>query len=499
MTPEPAQRLRVPLDQYPWVKLPKKYQYWALDNSWAIPSMSIDAEMGLGKTFITIANAGLLYINERITHMIVFAPKSVCSQWVSEFEKFWPADEFQPVMIHRWDGMTSKREAREWRSLTGGFRPGDPLRVLVMNIESQSTQKGRFLAEKFVRSIDGDCMAVVDESTRIKGHTAQRTSAAVRLSKHVKYTRTLSGLPTPNSPLDAYAPYCFLSGVGKMECPILGFTSQFQFKNRYAILEKTYLGPNKSFQDIKGWQRLDELYSKMRPHRIRLTKADCLDLPEKTYVRREVELTPEQKVLYKELIEHTKVELKAGTITSFNMLVKLLRFQQLVSGWMTTEEGGVLEIPSRRMAALLEVVEEIPGKVIVWAHFQATIEGIVKALREEGYSAEAFYGKTSQKDRDRIIEEFQKGDLRFFVGNPSTAGFGLNLTAASTQVFFSRDFSLETRLQAEDRTHRIGQTNPCTYIDLVTPNTVDDHVLTALRSKRELSSKLLGEKIGEWI
>ncbi len=492
---------RISLDNYPWKKRPLSHQYWALDNSWALPAMSFDCDMGLGKTFITIANIGLLAANDRITHALIFAPKAVTPQWVTEFEKFWP-DEFEAPVIHLWKGMNTKREEKEWRWVTGEYEPGGPLRVLIMNIEALSSKKGVHHATKFLDSTPGDSFIVVDESTKIKSPTAARAKAAVRLAGRCRYKRKLSGLPFPNSPLDAYSQYAFLGGSGKMDCAPLGFSSFFQFKNRYAVLEEQYMGA-RSFKTITGYQRLDELQVKMKPYQIRLRKKDCLDLPEKIYIRREVELTTEQKKLYRELSDRTKIEVREGTITSLNFITKLLRFQQLVSGWMVPIDGAnktPIEIPSNRISALLEVAEENSKQTIVWSHFTATSNGIVKYLREAGYTAEVFNGTTTPAERERILRSFSDGDLQYIVPHPETAGMGLNWAFVDQQIWFTRDFSYDTRAQGEDRTHRIGMKGACTYLDLVAPDTVDDKILTKLRDKRATSEFLLGDKdVGEWI
>ena len=150
-----------------------------------------------------------------------------------------------------------------------------------------------------------------------------------------------------------------------------------------------------------------------------------------------------------------------------------------------------------------ETIEEISGKVIIWARFRKDIQDIVKALQKqygEG-SAGAYYGSTEPKVRELLIDRFQSSSeaCRFFVGNPQTAGFGLTLTAASNVIYYSNDFNLENRVQSEDRCHRIGQKNKVTYIDLMTRNSIDQYIVKKLQSKIKIASKTLGEELKEWL
>jgi SNF2 family DNA or RNA helicase len=116
-------------------------------------------------------------------------------------------------------------------------------------------------------------------------------------------------------------------------------------------------------------------------------------------------------------------------------------------------------------------------------------------------SVGTYYGETDEEERRRVLDRFQdpESEMRFFVGNPSTGGYGLTLTAASVVVYYSNSFDLEKRLQSEDRAHRIGQTRNVTYIDLITPKTVDEKIVKALRGKIDIATQVLGEEIKQWL
>jgi SNF2 family DNA or RNA helicase len=151
----------------------------------------------------------------------------------------------------------------------------------------------------------------------------------------------------------------------------------------------------------------------------------------------------------------------------------------------------------------MEVLEEVDGKVIIWANYTHDIEAITKKLADT-YGPETvrpYYGETKADDRQQIVTDFQdpENPLRFFVGQPRTGGYGLTLTEAKTVIYFSNSYDLEVRLQSEDRAHRIGQKNNVTYIDIVTEGTVDEKILQALRGKIDIASTVLKEGYKDWI
>ena len=190
-------------------------------------------------------------------------------------------------------------------------------------------------------------------------------------------------------------------------------------------------------------------------------------------------------------------------VTAPQVITQMLRLQQVLSGHLKTDDGNMVEVPNQRLDALLDCIEEASGKILIWSRFRYDIIKITNALNQtygEG-SAAAYFGDTSDDDRQRIVKQFQEPDstLRFFIGNPSTAGYGLTLTEATTVIYYANDFNLETRIQSEDRCHRIGQKNPVTYIDLIAEETIDGKIVSALRDKIDIGARVLGEEAREWL
>ena len=155
------------------------------------------------------------------------------------------------------------------------------------------------------------------------------------------------------------------------------------------------------------------------------------------------------------------------------------------------------------MSELLDVLDEVEGKVIIWANYVYDIRQIVKAIsKKHGEdSIVQYYGAIPADVRQKNIEMFQdpKSDSRFFVGNPQTGGYGITLTAANNVIYYSNGYDLEKRLQSEDRAHRIGQKKSVTYVDFITTKTIDEKIVKALSKKMNIATEIMGEDLREWI
>ena len=298
------------------------------------------------------------------------------------------------------------------------------------------------------------------------------------------------------SPLDLYT-QCFF-----LDPDFLDFSSYYAFKNRYAIMVDRNVGTH-SFRHVMGYRRLDELNKKLNNFSYRVLKEDCLDLPEKVYMKLIITLTAEQKKMYGEMKKFALTELEGNRTTATSALAQLVRLHQIICGHLTTDDGEVRTLKNNRIKELLDILEETDGKVIIWAIYRHDIKEITNVLSER-YGAkcvESFFGDTLDRDRQDIIDRFQdrESDLRFFVGNPKTGGYGLTLTASHTVIYYSNSYDLEIRLQSEDRAHRISQDKKVTYIDLITEGTVDELIVKNLRSKINLATKILGEDLKKWL
>jgi len=478
------------LARYPYRNKPFTHQAAYLQRFWQHREVALFAEMGTGKSFMLINNAALLYDRGDINAMLIVAPKGVYRNWYkSEIPKHMP--EHLPYKMACWNPSPRRAEKMEMEGMLNYL---DGLRILIMNIEAFSTEKGVTFAKTFLR-VTTSLMAV-DESTTIKTPNAKRTKNIVKVGRDARYRRIATGSPVTKSPLDLYAQCEFLGA----DC--LNMPSFYAFQARYAVLVERRLSTH-TFKQVVGYRRLDELHDRLERFSFRVTKEECLDLPDKVYMRRDVELTAEQRKAYDQMKLMALSVLDEGIVSTNNALTQLMRLHQICCGHTKLDDGTEIDFPSNRIEELLAALEEVDGKVIIWANYRKDIERIRLRLQEVyGMTPVAsYYGDTDADERQEIVTRFQDpdDDLRFFVGNPRTGGYGLTLTAAKTVIYYSNNFDLEVRLQSEDRAHRIGQTRKVTYIDLITPGTVDEHIVKALRNKINIASAVLGEQIKEWL
>jgi len=479
--------------EYKFKTKPFDHQMKALKDSWAADYYALFMEMGTGKSKVAIDTIGALYKAKKISAALILAPKGVYDNWVQgEIPTHLPDDISRLVV--RWTPSTSKTFQEEMKALV--YDPFDGMKIFVMNVEALSTPRGTKAAYAFLCKNPSNIM-VVDESTTIKNRKATRTKNIMMLAKDAKYKRILTGSPITKSPMDLYSQCAFLSPNA------LGFSSYYSFQNRYALVQKRTMG-TRAFQEIVGYRRLDELNLKLDLFSNRILKEHCLDLPDKMYIRRDVALTDEQKRVYTQMKKLALAKLENGELaTTSSVLTQIMRLQQICCGFLQPDEGEIELLENNRLKELLEITDELQGKAIIWASYTHDIQQISSALRDRfGPEAVAtYYGATPQDERQEIVNKFQDKDspLRFFVGQPRTGGYGITLTAANTMIYYSNSYDLEIRLQSEDRAHRIGQANKVTYIDLVSPNTIDEKILKALRGKIDLAGKVLGEEVRDWL
>lgn len=472
---------------------PYEHQLQALEKSWYRPYYALFMDMGTGKSKVLIDTIAMLYDKGEIDSALIVAPKGVYKNWErKELPTHMP--DHITMNIVAWSPEQTQKKKKELESL---FQASDDLQIFLVNVEALSTKRGLEAADKFL--LTHRSMLAVDESTTIKSRTAQRTKNLIKLGTQAPYRRILTGSPVTKSPLDLFTQCEFL------EHYILKQGSFWTFQNRYAKMVRRTMGAH-SFNQIVGYQNLEELNCLIENFSFRVRKEDCLDLPDKVYTRRTVELTPEQKKLYEQMKRMAIAMIEGeegGLISAPTVLTQILRLQQVCSGFAKLEDGRTVEVPSNKLTELMSALEETDGKVIIWGNFTHDLELIAKALVKE-YGEESvamFYGATPAEERQLIVERFQDpySPLRFFVGQPRTGGYGLTLTEAKTVIYYSNGYDLEVRLQSEDRAHRIGQVNKVTYIDIVAEGTVDEKVIRALRDKIDISSRVLAEGYKEWI
>jgi len=438
-------------------------------------------EQGTGKTHVTLATIQHLYNEGKIDGVLVLAPNGVHDNWARNEIPLHSALAWSPVAVwHSSDGV-KKRNLWTWACRDTAE---NPFVFLLANIEAVRTDEFMKSIVPFVKN--RRFMLVIDESTIIKNPKAIQTKAVMKIAKLAAYRRILTGTPITQSPLDLWSQCRVLSES------ILPYPSYTAFKHEYAIEETMNLG-TRTFQKILGYKNQSTLAALIAPFTKRILKKDCLDLPDKVYATRYVELTPEQKRIYKDLVKQCLATVGSGVITVTSAITMMLRLHQVTLGYTTTDDGTIRPIDHNRIKVLMDLLEENTTKAIIFCRFLEDVDQVAQLLIEgdQSYDYVVYDGRVSGENREKNVNRFQNDiACRYFIAT-SAAAKGLTLTAAEQVIYYSQGFSLETRLQSEDRAHRIGQKKTVTYTDLVAQGTIDDKVIEALKRKTELANSVL--------
>ena len=469
---------------------PFAHQLKALEMSWDKKVFAYFMEMGTGKSKVLIDNMSILYDKGLINGALIIAHKGVYKNWFDSEIPTHMVDHIEKTMV-LWESSAGKSKEKELNTL---FKSSYDFHILIMNVEALSTKKGKQFAEKFL-SCHQTLMAI-DESTTIKNPGAIRTKTIIDLGQNVKYKRILTGSPVTKSPLDLFTQCAFLDPW------LLDHQSYYSFKTRYAITKQINVS-GRMIQIVVGYRNLPELSEKIKPFSHRVLKDDCLDLPPKTYMRRTIQLTEEQRKVYKQMKEIALATLNGKLTTTHNVITQLMRLHQITCGHFKSDDGQIQKIASNRLDELMDVLSEMEGKAVIWAHYRYDIEVIVEAIKKEygDKSVVTYYGDTTTEDRQKAIKLIQdpNSSVRFIVGTPQTGGYGITLTGASTMIYYSNGYDLEKRQQSEARIDRIGQEKPMTYIDIIAEETVDEKIVKALRTKVNIATEIMGEELKDWI
>jgi SNF2 family DNA or RNA helicase len=468
---------------------PYAHQLKALEMSWNREVFAYFMEMGTGKSKVLLDNIAMLYDRGKINGVLIVAPKGVYKNWYDSEIPIHLPDHIQKKAV-LWQSLIGQKQKLKLNSL---FKVEMDLHILIMNVEAFSTKKGVDFATKFLAS--HNTLFAIDESTTIKNPGAKRTKNILKLSKEGKYRRILTGSPVTKSPLDLYTQCHFLDPY------LLDHSSYYTFRTRYAIM-RTANFSGRSVQLVVGYHNLEELTDKLKAFSYRVLKDECLDLPPKTYMKRTIQLTTEQNKVYQQMKQMALAEMNGKMITTATALTQLMRLHQITCGHFKADDDSIQEIKNNRITELMDVLEEVEGKAIIWAHWRHDIDTIVREIEKKyPMSVVTYYGDTSTENRQKAIKKIQdpESKVRFLVGTPQTGGYGITLTGASTMIYYSNGYDLEKRQQSEARIDRIGQKKPMTYIDILAEDTVDERIVKALRKKVNIATQIMGEELKDWI
>jgi SNF2 family DNA or RNA helicase len=494
---------------------PYKHQIEALRRTAGKEYFGLLMQQGTGKTWVTLARALHEWNQGRIDSLVVVAPKGVYLNWRKE------------ILVHMPDGVcdivnwSSYKTADVIRGLKGHLEPlpqdfkqtpfsrfARKLRVLLINVEALSTKKvqtkrlrdkDKLTAYEYLQEylLVNRSLMVVDESTTIKDRNSRRTKQLIELRSNAPYRMVLSGMPVPKAPTDIYTQCLFLK---RGAIPYLSFKA---FEQEF-VLKKTVRFGNRSFPQVVGYQNLDMLQEHIAPFTYRVTKKQCLDLPDKIYQVRDIELTDEQRKAYNELAKTFRTEAENGLVTTeIHAMTRVMRLHQIVAGHLVAdEEDGkriITDLKSNRIDDMMEVLEQHEGQAIVWAIYRHDFAKIKERLLKEGLRLGEYHGAISDQDRESADTLFQAGKLDVMLANPAVAARGRTWTKGSLAIYYTNAYNFEYREQSEDRNHRIGTEESPLYVDLLARGTVDERIVLNLKEKKRTGGRLMGDDPSEFI
>ena len=472
--------------KYPYKTKPYEHQRKALEASAEKVQWAYFMEMGTGKTKVTIDNIAYLFFQRKITAALIIAPKSVYTVWETEIETHLP-DQLK-YKTYKWN--------IDKPSVYTKLNDFKDLRIFLINVEALSTKRGYEACVDYLTKNKLNFVAL-DESTTIKNRQAKRTKNILGLRQLSYIRRILTGSPITKSPLDLFTQCQFLSPE------LLGFSSYLAFRNRYAEMTDIPVGSGRYISVPKYYKRLEELEIRLQQFSTRIRKDQCLDLKPKVRQKRYIELEGESKNIYDRLRTSALAIVEDSTISFSNKLTEIIKLHQVCNGFTKNDDGEIMSLHESKINALEEIINETDGKIIIWANYIHNIKQIIMFLKKK-YGEESvvsIYGEVNVEDRKKAVERIQTDEkTRFMVGNPTTGGFGLTLTACNTVIYFSNNYNLEVRMQSEDRAHRMGQKGSVVYIDIVAKNTLDEAIMKALTKKGQIAAKTLGEEdLRSWL
>jgi SNF2 family DNA or RNA helicase len=446
---------------------PYQHQKEALAAAWDQANFAFFMEQGTGKSKIVVDETVNMIERNTINCVVILAPNQVHENWKEQFETHGPKDyDKWAIQVYR-----SKNNAERQEKLTRDIINSGKVLVFLMNIESLSHQSGVNYLGRILRARRQTYLCI-DESHKIKNNSAKRTKTAIALGTLAKYRRILTGTEAEEGLINLYSQFKFL------DWHIIGFKFITPFKGFYCIM-----GGYEN-REIVGYRHQEMLAFRIAPYVFNRRKKDCLDLPDKVYAHHHIEMTPEQDRMYTQLEEALLLELNDGTLVDATMvLTRFIRLQQVLSGHLGNED-----IPSNRASYVAELVESASGKSIIFCRFVRDVFLAGVALDKLDIHSVSITGETNNR-LDEINRWRVDPNCRALIITTQTGGTGLTLNEANNTIFYSNSWSATDRLQAEDRNHRIGQSNKVTYHDITVRKRIDDLILKALKNKSNLADR----------
>ena len=449
-----------PIMELKFKRKPYEHQLKMTQRCVQMKRYALLCEMGTGKTQAIINTFQVLKTIDRAKKCLIVCPLSVVGTWISEIIA---NSDYQFAVL-----TGTKKQRMKYLDYRAEFYIINYEGLATM-IDYETNRSAVIVHSNPFKDFD---MVVLDESSKIKSHSAIRTRISLEAFKNIEFKYILTGTPVTQSPLDIFCQFWFLNPL------ILRNKNYYSFRNTYAIM-----GGYGKYQ-IVAYKNLPELKALIAGHSTQLKKEDCLDLPEKIYEVRRMDMSKDMITQYGEMTRDLITQISEDEfITASIVLTKIIRLQQILSGVYLPRKENI------KLNALMEIIEDTGENIIVWCRFRESMREIEKELNKVKIKYSILHGDI--KDRDKQIELFQKKETRIFLGQINTGGMGITLTAGTIMVYFENTYSLEDRLQSEARAHRIGQRFNVTYIDLLYNHSMEEIVMTAIKNKQDIAHEVV--------
>lgn len=423
-----------------------------------LPGAVLSMDMGTGKSLVAV---GLLS-NRDNDKTLLICPKSVIPVWPEELKH--STINFMPVPLVK--GSVADRQRKAAESLELARLKKQPC-VIIINYES-------FWRDVFLRwakRIEWDHI-IFDECHRLKEHSGVTSRSAAQLN--ATYKVGLTGTVMPHSPMDPFAQFRAID-------PSIFGLNYYVYQTRYA--EMGGFGG----KQVVAFKNQEELAKKIDSISYRARADQVLDLPEATHMRRYVDLEAKTARHYRELDNQLFTEIENGEVTPANAMVKVLRLQQLTSGYLKTDDGDLIECGTEKKKLLKDILQDIPPEepVVVFARFTADIQNIKEACKNEKRTCAELSGNANQ------LKEWQDGKFNSIAVQIRSGGVGISLVRSCYCIYFSIGHSLGDYVQSLARTNRPGQTRPVRYYHLLAKGTIDEQVYRALEARKKIADYIV--------
>jgi len=446
-----------------------------------MPVFALFNDMGVGKSKSAIDALCHFGVKKELDAAVIVCPNSVKKNWGKPIKG--------QIITHAWDNLNYQVYViNAGQTLWPVDRfPRDQFHWIVVNYESVWRPRVFTWLESFMKTFK--TAMILDESQRIKTPGINQTKGCWKLGELAKRKIIMSGTPITKNPLDYWSQFRFL------DPEITGYRTFSTYRMRYAELVPTTIGA-RSFQKVVGFKNVEELLEQVGPYYRRVLKKDCLDLPAKVYQRLEVELSEEQAKAYRTMQNRLVVEFQGQKVKAPIALTKMLRLLQINSGYVIGDSGPIHIGTSVKVAECVRLLEAHPRQSVVFFREHEELALLKAGLTAAGITFAEIHGKIKLDKRDQMQHDFQhSATYDTILCQVATGGIGLDLTAADLAVYLSNSYSLEHRLQSEDRLMRIGQNRKTTYVDILATidgkPTLDHGVLWAIESKQDLADLVL--------